>query len=293
MFMLNQYPLSRWIKCSCALGVLVVLMLASPSHSAIYKWKDENGKTHFTDNLSKIPPQYRKKDELKTMKGAPAESSDPVKLLFPKKQSNGHAIPVKAHGEGHFIVEALINGNVKANLMVDTGATMVILSERLGERLGIKNKKDFPSMSFSTAGGKVESPLFVLESLKIGEAEVFGLEASTNPNFKGNVDGLLGMSFLGEFKLEIDRENSKMLLKPTAERGERLWDGHNEAWWRNKYQTYVKNMRGLRNYVNKYMMSAKEYHNSRKMLAHYAKLHEALDKRADQVNLPKKYRSYP
>jgi len=291
--MSNQYPLSRWTKLSCALGALVVLMLASPSHSAIYKWKDENGKTHFTDNLSKIPPQYRKKGELKTMKGAPAESSDPVKLLFGETQSNSYAIPVKPHGEGHFIVEVQINGNVTANLMVDTGATMVILSERLGEQLGIDNKKDFPSMSFNTAGGKVESPLFVLESLKIGEAEVFGLEASTNPNFKGAVDGLLGMSFLGEFKVEIDRENSKMLLKPTAKNGEELWAGHNEAWWRNKYQTYVKNMRDLRNYVNKYMMSAKEYHNSRKMIAHYSKLHEALDKRADLVNLPKKYRSYP
>ena len=290
--MSNQYPLSRWIKCSCALGVLVVLMLASPSHSAIYKWKDENGKTHFTDNLSKIPPQYRKKGELKTMKGAPAETSDPVKLIYPEKQSSSYAIPVKPY-KGHFIVEVQINGDVKANLMVDTGATMVILSESLGERLGVKNKNAFPSMSFNTAGGKVESPLFVLESLKIGKAEVFGLEASTNPNFTGNVDGLLGMSFLGEFKVEIDRENSKMLLKPTAERGEELWDGHNEAWWRKKYQTYVKNMRGLRNYVNKYMMNAKEYHNSRKMIAHYAKLHEALDKRADQVNLPKKYRSYP
>ncbi len=268
------------------------MMLASPSQSAIYKWKDENGKTHFTDNLSKIPPQYRKKGELKTMKGAPADSLEPVKLIYPEKQSNSYAIPVKPY-RGHFIVEVQINGNIKANLMVDTGASIVILSEPLGERLGVKNNKDFPSMSFNTAGGKVESPLFVLQSLKIGEAEVFGLEASTNPNFKGAVDGLLGMSFLGEFKVEIDRENSKMLLKPTAEKGEMLWDGHNEAWWRKKYQTYVKNMRGLRNYVNKYMMSAKEYHNSRKMIAHYAKLHEVLDKRADQVNLPKKYRSYP
>ena len=290
--MSNQYPLSRWTKCFCVLGVLVVLMLASPSHSAIYKWKDENGKTHFTDNLSKIPPQYRKKGELKTIKGAPAETSEPVKLFDPEMKSNGYAVPVKSHN-GHFIVEALINGNIKANLMVDTGATLIILSESLGQRLGVKDNKDYPSMSFNTAGGKVESPLFVLDSLKIGGAEAFGLEASTNPNFKGNVDGLLGMSFLGEFKVEIDRENSKMLLKPTAERGEKLWDGHNEAWWRNKYQDYVKNMHGLRNYVNKYMMSEKEYYNARKMIAHYVKLHNTLDKRADQVNLPKEYRTYP
>lgn len=291
--MSNPYPLNPWSKVSCVLGVVLVLLTFSvPSHSAIFKWKDENGKIHFTDSLSKIPPQYRKKGDLKTMKGAPAEPLEPVKLIYPEKNSNSYSIPVKPIN-GHFIVEVQINGNIKANLMVDTGASLVILSEKLGERLGVRNKKDFPSMSFSTAGGKIESPLFVLDSLKIGEAEVFGLEASTNPNFKGDIDGLLGMSFLGEFKVEIDRENSQMLLKPTAEKGERLWGGHNEFWWRNKYQFYVQNMQKLRHYVNKYMMTAKEYHNSRMMIAHYSKLHEALDKRADQVNLPKKYRSYP
>jgi clan AA aspartic protease (TIGR02281 family) len=291
--MSNPYHLSRWIKLSCALGVLVVLMLASPSHSAIYKWKDENGKTHFTDSLSKIPPQFRKKGELKTMKGAPPDPSNPVKLLHSKNEPSGYTIPVKPHGQGHFIVEVQINGNIKANLIVDTGATMVILSDRLGEILKVKDNKDLPTMSFNTAGGKVETPLFILESLKVGNAEVFGLEASTNPNFNGKVDGLLGMSFLGEFKLEMDRENSKMLLKPGAKQGDELWGGHSESWWKNKYGTYVGNMRGLRNHVNKYRMSAKQYHNSRKMIAHYSKLHELLDKKADEANLPKEYRLYP
>jgi hypothetical protein len=29
-------------------------------HAAIFKWKDDQGKTHFTDDRSKIPPQFRK-----------------------------------------------------------------------------------------------------------------------------------------------------------------------------------------------------------------------------------------
>jgi len=58
-------------------------VFAASSHSAIYKWKDDNGKIHFTDNPSKIPPQYRKKDELKTFKGAPTAPSKPVKSTLP------------------------------------------------------------------------------------------------------------------------------------------------------------------------------------------------------------------
>ncbi len=47
-------------------AVFLIVLLAgasiatSPASAKIYKWKDENGKTHFTDSPSKIPLQYRK-----------------------------------------------------------------------------------------------------------------------------------------------------------------------------------------------------------------------------------------
>lgn len=277
------------------MGLLAVVIFAVPSYSAIYTWKDENGKTHFTDDASKIPAEYRKKDELKTMDGAPADPSEPVQLNIPESQSTaGGAIPVEAYGDGHFIVVARLNGNIKARLMVDTGASLVVLSDRLGKLLKVSGDKNLPTMQASTAGGTVESPLFILKSIKIGRAKEFGVEATTNPHFQGKeVDGLLGMSFLGEFKLEMDRTNLKMFLKPLAKRGERTWDGHNEAWWRKKYQTYVSNMRKYRNYVNKYYMDSKEYYNSLKMISHYSNLHKALEKRADEERLPKEFRVYP
>ncbi len=42
--------------------MLLILGVAFPENlaAAIYKWKDENGKVHFTDNRSKIPLKYRK-----------------------------------------------------------------------------------------------------------------------------------------------------------------------------------------------------------------------------------------
>ena len=40
----------------------------------IYKYKDENGKTHFTDDPSNIPMRYRKKDSMDSFRGV----SDPT-----------------------------------------------------------------------------------------------------------------------------------------------------------------------------------------------------------------------
>ena len=276
------------------MGVFLVLISAAPSHSKIYKWKDENGKTHFTDSPSKIPPQYRKKDELKTFKGAPADPSTPVKLLLPEVKPTSQSIPVEPYGDGHFLVEVLINGKIKAKLMVDSGATMISLSERIGDILRVTNNKDLPIVESNTAGGKIKSPLFILDSFKVGPFEEFNLEANTIPHFKEKgVDGLLGMNFLGEFKMELDRKNSKLLLDPNLVKGEMLWGGHNEAWWRKKYETYVKEIHRIQIILRKYMMEPKERINFIKLLRHYENLHKGFELRADQVSLPKEFRSYP
>jgi clan AA aspartic protease (TIGR02281 family) len=291
MFMSNPYPLSHWIKLSCAVGVLVFLFLASPSHSAIYKWKDESGKTHFTDNLSKIPPKYRKKGGLETMKGLVAEPSKPVVLKHPKKKSTTHVIQANLEG-GHYVVKVLLNGSVPAELIVDTGATMVVLSERIGKRLGIHHNNSLPKISLSTAGGKMESPLFVLDSLRLGDAEVFNLEATTNPHM-GEMDGLLGMAFLGEFKVEMDRQSSIMILKPLGNPDDELWDGRNGTWWKKKYKTYAGTLRNLNQASYQLRGDLQKSMKIKKLTSHYEKLHKALESRADQVNLPEEYRSYP
>ena len=47
------------------LGVFLFLS-AFPSlvaEAGMYSWKDDKGKTHFTDALHKIPPQYRQNDQ--------------------------------------------------------------------------------------------------------------------------------------------------------------------------------------------------------------------------------------
>ena len=289
MSMSNQYPLRLWIKVSCALGVLVFLVLASPTHSAIYKWKDDKGKTHFTDSLSKIPPQYRKKGELKDLKGDTVKSS-PTALA--SKKPKIHVIKAKqGHGD-HYIVEVLLNDSIKANLIVDTGATMVVLSERIGRKLGIHRNSDLPTIGMSTAGGKVEAPLFILDSLKLGSAEVLNVETTTNP-YMGDMDGLLGMAFLGEFKVEMDRQKWEMTLKPLGSPKDELWEGKNQTWWKKKYETYADNLRGLRRAARHTRGDENKLEQIEKLIAHYEKLHKGLEVRANRANLPNVFRSYP
>ena len=291
MFMSNPYPLRPWIKVSCALGVWVFLFFASPSHSAIYKWKDDKGKTHFTDSLSKIPPQYRKKGELKNIKGETVQSSDVAKES-PKKKRITHIIKTKTAPGGHYVVEVLINDSITANLIVDTGATMVVLSDRIGRRLGINAHSDLPKIGMSTAGGNISAPLFILDSVKIGDAEVLNVETTTNP-YMGDMDGLLGMSFLGEFKVEMDRQNWELTLKPLGDSKEELWEGKNQTWWKKKYETYADQLRSLYRAARQVRGDERKSKKVELLIAHYEKLHKGLEARANRANLPNTFRAYP
>ncbi|MEK7286749.1 MAG: DUF4124 domain-containing protein [Nitrospirota bacterium] len=71
---------------------LLLFLLLSVSHvwSAFYQWVDENGMTHFTDNLSKVPEAYRGQVEKSSPKEKierehPRESPKKPAVLFEQK----------------------------------------------------------------------------------------------------------------------------------------------------------------------------------------------------------------
>ena len=269
-------------------------LLPSPvAQAKIYKWKDENGKLHFTDSLSKIPPQYRQGPGLETVKEAPGTSGEAVKLHLPVKTSKEHVIPLRRRGDS-FIVTVLLNGKVPAELLVDTGASSITLSPGIAKRLGIRNQRGLPQQTFSTAGGTMQAPLIVLKRVKVGGAESRNVEANINPHAGGiDYDGLLGMTFLGNYKVEIRMDTNEMVLRPLHDPGERVWGGNNGAWWKGKFAKYTRQIRGYELLKGRLKGDPVETPKINKFLRHYQGLHKSLDKRANQVNLPNEFRSYP
>jgi hypothetical protein len=49
----------------CALALLAVLVMAGVSHGEFYKWTDERGQIHLSDDYYKVPPKYRSGVEVK------------------------------------------------------------------------------------------------------------------------------------------------------------------------------------------------------------------------------------
>ncbi|MFZ6656895.1 retropepsin-like aspartic protease family protein [Undibacterium sp. TJN19] len=118
----------------------------------------------------------------------------------------GNSIVLKAGDRGHFMAPAVING-VSVNMLVDTGASVVVLPASDAIRMGLNYKQGAPGRA-NTANGLVDMYMLKLDTVKIGDVELHQVDASVIE--KGLSVPLLGMSFLN--RMEMKREGDQMTL---------------------------------------------------------------------------------
>ena len=130
----------------------------------------------------------------------------PVNMGTSKGSGKGNRIVLVAGSGGHFMTAGQINGKA-VQFMVDTGATSVAMGAQDAERTGINFRAGQPVM-MSTANGNVQGYRIKLDSVRVGDVEVFGVDAVVMPQPMPFM--LLGNSFLTRFQML--RENDQMTL---------------------------------------------------------------------------------
>jgi aspartyl protease family protein len=115
------------------------------------------------------------------------------------------SVSFRAGTDGHFHVEARINGT-RLRLLVDTGASQVVLSPSDARRLGFDLARlDFRHVS-ETANGPVAGAPVTLREVAVGDVRLADVAASVNGAEMS--ESLLGMSFLSRlsgFEVSGDR----------------------------------------------------------------------------------------
>jgi aspartyl protease family protein len=118
----------------------------------------------------------------------------------------GKQIVLTAQSGGHFYAPGTVNGK-STRFVVDTGATLVSMDQYEADRLGVDWKNGRRGMS-RTANGDTPSFRTTLASVRIGDVEVYNVEAVVTPAPMQYI--LLGNSFLTRFQMK--RENDVMTL---------------------------------------------------------------------------------
>jgi len=122
-------------------------------------------------------------------------------------------IPAVRSGN-HLFVEVEINDYQTVTLLVDTGATDIMLTAAVAYELGLRESGTIAA-SYHTANGPTQQFITILESVRIGEAEQNKVRASFGKGMTdGFEDGLLGMSFLKHYHVDIDLKREELHLRP-------------------------------------------------------------------------------
>jgi aspartyl protease family protein len=114
----------------------------------------------------------------------------------------GSRIVLPADSRGHFMTQGAINGR-PVTFMLDTGATSIALSADDAQRIGLDYSKG-QRIQISTANGMSSGYRLRLRSVRVGDVEVYDIDAIVSPQPMPFV--LLGNSFITRFSMRRDAD---------------------------------------------------------------------------------------
>jgi clan AA aspartic protease (TIGR02281 family) len=214
-------------------GLLGVLSWApDPAAAQLYRWTDESGRIHVTQDLSQVPAAKRE-EALAAARGPSRlqiyETPQPASAPGPGGAGGALSIPFERRGNA-MLVQVRLNDRVTAPFLVDTGATDVAIPASVAQAAGIVIGPETPHASYQTANGVVRKPVVVVESIAVGAARVERVRASVS---HGMDVGLLGGSFFSHFTFQVDPAAQILTLLVN----DRVRAGLSERQWRERFRT--------------------------------------------------------
>ncbi len=273
----------------------ILIALALPASAQMYKWVDEKGTVHFTDDVSSIPEKYRENiEERKTPKGIPDQEVTEKRTPAPaQKPSEPQGFEVNLVRRNElWLSEVILNDRLKRYLIVDTGASFTLISRQVADELGVIIGENSPSIPASTVSGLILTPLVTLSSIRVGKAEIKDVDVAVYTMPSGS-DGLLGNSFLNKFRVMIDSVNGKMILHPLQ--GTPSPDrpgGFGKDYWVGQFRYYNRNLAALKQEKAKYERSGggSELKRVNSAIQYFENRLSELERRASFAGVPRNWR---
>ncbi len=123
------------------------------------------------------------------------------------------SVPFQRRGSA-VLIPARINGESVGSFVLDTGATFTSINSSVAQQLGIRPQGS-GTIRLLTASGVIQAPVVILDQVEIGGAVARLVPAVIHdlPGMPQTTIGLLGMSFLERFRVNLDISSGILFLE--------------------------------------------------------------------------------
>jgi len=251
------------------MSLITIALIVCPTVLAgqLYKWVDNQGNLHFSDSPASIPPEYSDQVEVNEF----GRSDEDTKISGeekppPKESVKLPSVPrmqrTRVRSEVHYaayegearrvIVSVKLNGNVTANMAIDTGAPSTVITPQLAERMGLfSSDGGFLITRAGGIGGSAPAIWTIIDDIQIGDMKARFFPTTITELKTSAFEGLIGMDFLYAFNFNIDPRRKVLVLEELPVQSD-MPGGHDEAWWRSQFRQFAL-FRGQWKKYNKYL----------------------------------------
>ncbi len=294
------------------LAIVLLILMPVTLRAEIYRWKDSNGRLHFSDSLQQVPEQFRPKSEWqqnsteinviskpKRDASAPATTSPPTS----KEQQQTLKIPyVDREGSAsRVIVNIRFNNQVTAPILVDTGSPGLILDASLARRLGLLNAETNNLLVLiGGIGGTQIAARTIVEEVSVGPIKENVIPAHIIEDHSEAYHGLIGMDILAGYSLTIDTAN-KCLVATKQPPSDLRPGGHDQRWWQRNFHELLSYINFWEQQVDlldsgdpRYSRLSSQFKDIKKFmstqLSESQRLYQRLDRHARSQRVPRHWR---
>ena len=275
--------------------IIMLTFFVPSSYGEMYKWVDEKGTVHFTDDPSSIPEKYRQDAETRkpSKEGLPPQSPAKPTPPPPLKSSEPEGIAVDLFRKHELLLaEVILNGRLKQYFIVDTGASFTLINRPTARELGITIDENTPFIPIFTASSLIFTPLVTLQSIRVGEAEVENVDVLIH-DMPSDSAGLLGNSFLNKFKVMLDSVNGKMMLY--SMQGTASPDrpgGYGKDFWVSQFRFYYRVLEELKKIKQRYegKGSSSELNRVNNAIRYFENQLSEFERKASFAGVPRNWR---
>lgn len=130
--------------------------------------------------------------------GAKPPANQPAK---PRGNPQVFQAKIKRRAGGTPVIDVVFNGNKTFEMIVDTGASGTLISQRMATALGVRPVRTI--RAGIADGSVVEFPIGVVRSIRVGGAAIQNVEVAIA---KQMPIGLLGHDFFGNYDVKIKKD---------------------------------------------------------------------------------------